>query len=76
MVVQGHEITDSQEQAILARMRAASFCAGDLQSLAETEGIPPADGLSMRVADRMIQREKKSANIRFANRTWFWIGPR
>lgn len=74
MIVQGIVISDKQMQALLQRMKISVFVAADIQATAELNEITKEDGLSMRVADRLIQREKKAGNILFSARQWMWVG--
>lgn len=73
MVVNGYAVPRQIEDAIMRRMRMERdpFRAQDLQLIAESGGAPVL-GVSNRIADRLIQRERKAGNIRFRDGRWRW----
>lgn len=76
ITVQGIEITDDVITACLLKMQSekSGFKALKIETEAERHGIPSNDGLSMRVADRLIQRERKKGNLALLpSRLWLWI---
>lgn len=75
MMVMGFEVGADVISAILLRMKEGNFVAGELEEIATRMGVPQTDGIAMRVADRLIQREKKAGNVAFSRPTWAWTGP-
>ena len=71
MIVQGHTVTPEQEAAALAAMR-APFMAACVARVVAAAGVPSADYTANRVADRLIQRERKAGRIRLAPKPWRW----
>lgn len=76
MVVMGFEVGEDVVAAIISRMQNGNFVAGELEAIAIKMGVPEEKGTAMRVADRLIQREKKAGNAVFARPTWDWVGPK
>lgn len=75
MKVQGVEITEEQLQAGMAVMVGPRFTSHDvrvaLSRVGVAEGTRPADYLLERVADRLMQRERKRGRIRaVTNKLW------
>lgn len=68
--VDGKPVTEEQEQAALARMKMASFTCAEIIAEVRSHGSSSA----VRVADRLIQRERKAGNIKFDGRRWHWTG--
>lgn len=80
MIVQGYQVPDSVIEAAMVRMKCGlHFRAFEIEGVVQRAGVPAADGLSMRVADRIIQRERKAgtiAIIKTPQRCWEWVGPK
>jgi hypothetical protein len=76
LTVQGVVVTADHQQLLVERMKVGSFKASNLETYAESLGFDRSDGLAMRVADRLIQRERKAGNVELSNRQWSWKGPR
>lgn len=76
MMVNGYEVPRQIEDALMRRMRMERdpFRAQDLQLIAESGGAPVL-GVSNRIADRLIQRERKAGNILFRDGRWSWQRP-
>ena len=64
MKVYGYKLTDGQINACAART-SQPFTALDIQRAAERAGVPSAGAVSMRAADRLLQRWKASHVIAF-----------
>lgn len=74
MTVKGIEIPESVINACRTGMKSSSgFKASDIQSIAENAGLNSE--VAMRVADRLIQIEKKNKNIELTSRrfVWAWV---
>jgi hypothetical protein len=67
MNVNGCEIPQDVIDKVIARMKSGvPFTAGDLVGASgHAEGY--------RLADRLLQRERKAKNIEFDGRSWRWI---
>ena len=67
------EIEESTLLACIGRMKTAPFKAADIALVAETHGVPHEP--AYRVADRLIQRQRKARNIHITQPypTWVWI---
>lgn len=76
LTVQGVVVTAEHQQLLVERMKVGGFKASNLETYAESLGFARSDGLAMRVADRLIQRERKAGHLEFSNRQWSWKGPR
>lgn len=75
MKVNGKEIEQSIVDACLARMKKEPFKAIEIEGICSRMGIETLYGTAMRVADRIIQRERKAGNIELSNRPfWAWVG--
>lgn len=79
MQVYGITISEEVLSALVSRMKnGSSFKAIDLEAEATRPGVPHRrknrEAVAMRVADRLIQRERKANNIRFDRPDWVWIG--
>lgn len=68
--VGGKAVTEEQEQAAMVRMKKAPFTCAEISAEVQSHGRTTA----MRVADRLIQRERKAGNIKFDGRRWHWQG--
>lgn len=69
MKVRGIEITQAQIDACLARMKLEPFFRSyQIETAAERAGV----GETMRMVDRLIQRERKAGRIALANRSGLW----
>lgn len=76
MKVQGIEVSQANIDACLARMqRGDYFRAYYIASAAYDSGISNGD-VASRLADRLIQRERKAGRIIPVNRSglWKWVG--
>ena len=69
MKVQGRDITPEQIEACLQRMRAAPFEAFQISHVAYESGVKPGD-VAARLADRLIQRERKAGTIVRSHLLW------
>ena len=69
MVVQGVDITAAQGAAGLAVMT-GSFKASDVVAAVIAAGVPNADFLPERVADRLLQQERRAKRIMFGGTRW------
>lgn len=81
MQVYGITISEEVLAALVKRMKSGSrFKAIDLEAEAARLGVPHRsanrEAVAMRVADRLIQRERKANNIRLDRPYWVWIGPK
>jgi len=71
MRVLGVTVTPAIERACMARMRAGWFTAAQLADV--VWGAPKVSyDTSYRVADRLIQRERKAGHIVRHGRGWIW----
>lgn len=71
MRVGGVEITEQQVTAMLEAM-GERFRASDLIAAAEAAGVIAKDGVAMRAADRLLQRERKAQRIRIIESGPYW----
>ncbi len=74
MIVRGHEITSEEQAKVIAFMRQkGEFTAGELNRRCEEIGF--VSTTAMRLADRMIQRQRKVGNISLIQNPlrWKWI---
>jgi len=71
MKVLGHTVSPETEAACLARMRAGWFTAAQLANVVWDASKVTYD-ISYRVADRLIQRERKAGHIVRHGRGWLW----
>ena len=71
MNVRGIEITQEQIDVAVSRMKSVEFSFFEIVKLLEKAGVPGADGVSDRAADRLIQRERKAGNVRYIGKSWF-----
>jgi hypothetical protein len=71
------EIHQDELNACIARMKSSPFRAKDIQQAAERAGVPSATEdwiISARVADRLIQKFRKSGNIKISKYPmWTWV---
>lgn len=78
LTVLGFEITDEIESAVINRMKASEFTAAELEDVvietAPKAWVEHTPSFADRVADRLIQRERKAGNIDFTGveRRWRW----
>ena len=70
MKVLGFTVTSAIESACLERMRAGWFTAALIAETAYGLGVPFAK--DYRVAERLIQRERKAGNIVRHGKGWLW----
>ena len=77
MTVFGYQVTEAQEKACVDRMhRGDSFSSADIEDSAQVAGVPRAGGpfksdpVRMRLADRLIQRERKAGTIKRVGNRW------
>jgi hypothetical protein len=77
MQIHDYHPTAMQLDACISRMKSAPFRAADIQQAAEQVGVPSATEswiISARVADRLIQKFRKSGNIKISKYpTWTWV---
>jgi hypothetical protein len=71
MYVTGRRIEPQQVNALLSRMRLREFTASQLALCAEKAGVERGE-CAMRLADRLIQRERKAGNLSRIGRGWRW----
>jgi len=79
MTVEGYDLPEAIESAVLAEIRRRSgFKASEIVGLLRRSGVPtnsvrpefhPA-GPADRVADRLLQRERRAGRIRFEKGLW------
>ena len=71
--IKGYEIEQSAIDAAIARMKHGEFRFNDIWYVL----TPLTKSDSYRLADRLIQRERKAGNIEQSSRYpyWIWIGP-
>jgi len=71
MKVLGYTLSPEVESACLERMRAGWFTAAQLADVVWATPKVSYD-TSYRIADRLIQRERKAGNIVRHGRGWLW----
>ena len=72
MNVHGFKITDEQQNACILAMK-KRFKASDIELVAILAGVPryhDRDGIAHRVADRIIQRQRKDGKIKRDGNHW------
>lgn len=72
MNVHGFEITEEQQNACILAMN-KRFNASDIELVAIQAGVPrfhDGNGIAYRVADRIIQRQRKAGKIKKDGRNW------
>lgn len=71
MIVQGFAVTDEQQKAGIAAM-AGEFTASNVRRALVLAGVPAGPDYTLeRVADRLMQRERRAGRIRaINNKTW------
>lgn len=74
MIVCGYEVKPEQIEACLARMRKCPFEAWQIASVAHDAGVTIKEGACDRLADRLIQRERKAGTIVLHHRLWVPAG--
>lgn len=75
MKVNGKQVEQAVIDACITRMKQGAFKAMEIEALCTRMGVDWKSGNAMRVADRIIQRERKAGNIELTNRPyWFWFG--
>ncbi|MBB4861579.1 putative flavoprotein YhiN [Pseudomonas nitritireducens] len=81
MVIHGITITPEQIAAGLERMKQGEFTTRDIEKTLINLGVPEkveVEGKILpkecanRVADRLLQRERKAGNLVFKNKVWRW----
>ena len=80
MKIHDTEITQPQLDACIARMKSEPFRAGQIEQTAIAAGVPKMVGYNLiagRVADRLIQKFRKTRNIRVNYNqqypAWTWV---
>ncbi len=74
MIVNGKEIDQAVVDACMSRMKQEPFKAMEIEGICSRMGLSYKDGTAMRVADRIIQRERKAGNLNLDRPFWAWIG--
>lgn len=78
LTVYGHTFDGDLLAALIARMKAAPFKAADIEAEAIRLGVPcwsaHREPVAMRVADRLIQRERKAGRLRLQRPLWVRVG--
>jgi hypothetical protein len=74
MNVLGFEVSQETLAMLVARMQHAPFGSYQIESCAESLGVPRHDGVAMRCADRLIQLHRKRGDLRREGRMWTWVG--
>ena len=73
MKVLGYKVMPSVEQACLSRMHSGWFSAANIAYVAERYGkLIGHSPIAYRIADRLIQRERKNGNLRRFGKGWTW----
>lgn len=79
MNVHGYEVPQTVIDAVMAAM-SGKFTASTLEDAAVESGAPRTIGsgysikyCASRIADRLIQRERKAGRIKFAEKTWISV---
>ena len=73
MKVLGVMVTPAIESACMARMRAGWFTASYLAAIASIAGrLEDHVPIAYRVADRLIQRERKAGHLIRQGKGWLW----
>lgn len=70
MIVNGVAITAEQIEAGKARMTQGPFTYFDIQSALCKAGVPEADSVAYRAADRLMQIQRKAGLIKFKSKVW------
>lgn len=71
MKVLGVTVSQEIQDECLARMKKQWFCAQHIQAIAQP--FPRINSsIAMRIADRLIQRERKAGNIVRHGMGWIW----
>ena len=78
MIVNGFEVPREAEAVCIKVMHeSVEFRASDIEQAAQKAGVPhsgPSQGLCGRIADRLIQRERKAKRIKATNYPyWQWV---
>ena len=80
MQIHDTNIEESALHACINRMKAAPFRSSDIMKVAIENGVPEQVGrewIAGRVADRLIQRQRKAGNISVNYNsqypTWTWV---
>ncbi|WP_338924515.1 hypothetical protein V0M98_33410 (plasmid) [Pseudomonas silesiensis] len=71
MKVKGIEVTDAQISAMIDAM-ASHFRASDVEAAAIKAGVPDADMIALRAADRLIQQRRKKGLIKIVGKGPYW----
>ncbi len=72
MIVHGFVVTNAVQCELIARMMREPFQCIDIYESARREGVPFERDIALRLADRLIQRERKAGHIVRAGRAWRW----
>ena len=79
LTVNGKQVEQTMIDAVIARMQSGEhFRSFEIEGLCASLGADRRSGDAMRIADRIIQRERKAGNINLRKspqRCWEWIGP-
>jgi hypothetical protein len=70
MKVYGYEVSQGLIAACIRAMRGRQFSALDIAHEAQDMGAPWKNDISLRIADRLIQRERKAGHIVRSGRGW------
>ena len=70
MVVNGVAITPEQIEAGKARMTQGPFTYLEIQRALMNAGVPEADSVAYRAADRLMQLQRKAGLIEFRAKVW------
>lgn len=70
MVVNGVAITAEQIEAGKARMKTGPFTFLDVQSALQKAGVPEANSVAYRAADRLMQIQRMAGLIVFKSKVW------
>ena len=77
MKIKNIEITETQINAMMDRMKSAPFQCSDITLAARNAGVVPQDGydgIACRAADRLIQKMRKHGKIKISKYpTWTWV---
>lgn len=78
LYVYGHTVTEEIQVALLSKMKSGPFKASELEAEGVRLGLPTLSAhrepVAMRVADRIIQRERKAGRIELKRPYWVWRG--
>ena len=77
ITVYGYDVSTDVQALLIQKMKSAPFLASDIENEAIRLGVPSSNRrecIAMRLADRLIQRERKSGNIELRRPAWVWVG--